>query len=366
MISLRQPLLSGFSASARKELTGAEQTMQAANARYEQEKLAISTKVESSYWELYAAERDYAVQALTLDRAEAFLQETELRAQAGLIGPNQVANAKTFLAEQKLLFLDREEQLDRLSDQLASLLGIRPDAGMQRFTTVDEPPTEFPSAQVDILVENVLQSNLDLKAAEADIEAVRTLAKAAKWESLPDVDLVASVGGNGLGGTVQDVIFGGDTLRTAGSGNFGDALSQVGKRNYGTWSVGLEVSIPIGLRSGLGERDRLRAEVLRTEQNYIEQARLLEEQVRAGCRELYHGQRRLDAAREGVQASQEQVRIGLIEFYNGRTTAFELVRLGADFAVAQQRYSEALVRTARAASELKRLTSGRYPDTTSE
>ena len=60
-------------------------------------------------------------------------------------------------------------------------------------------------------------------------------------------------------------------------------------------------------------------------------------------------------------AAQEQVRIGLIDFYNGRTTAFELVRLGADFATAQQRYSQALVRTAKAAAILKQLTSGAYP-----
>ncbi len=68
----------------------------------------------------------------------------------------------------------------------------------------------------------------------------------------------------------------------------------------------------------------------------------------------------MNAAREGVTAAQEQVRIGLIEFQNGRSTAFELVRLGADFAVAQQRYSQALVRGAKAAASLRQLTSGAY------
>ena len=66
----------------------------------------------------------------------------------------------------------------------------------------------------------------------------------------------------------------------------------------------------------------------------------------------------LTAAKEGVDAAQEQVRIGLIEFENGRSTAFELVRLGADFAVAHERYSQALVRSAKAAANLRQLTSG--------
>ena len=56
------------------------------------------------------------------------------------------------------------------------------------------------------------------------------------------------------------------------------------------------------------------------------------------------------------------MRIGRIEFQNGRTTAFELVRLGEDFAKAQRRYSEALVRTVNAVARLKQLTSGRYPE----
>jgi outer membrane protein len=363
-LSLRQPLLGGFDVSARKDLTKAERDLQAAQARYDQEKLATTAEVERRYWDLYAIERDYAVQKLTRDRGEAFLREAELRAKAGLIGPSQVANAKTFLAEQKLLLLDREEQLDRFSDEFASLIGSRPENGKIRFITVDDPQEDFPIEPVDSLVSIAIRNNLDLQAAKADVNAASALVSAAGWEALPSVDLVGSLGGSGLAGTAQNVIFGGDTLRTTRGGGFGDAIGQVTKRDFPTWSVGVEVSIPIGFRSGLGEEDRLQAEVMIAEQRYIERTRALEEEVRSSYRELFHGQRRLQAAREGVEAAQEQVRIGLIEFQNGRSTAFELVRLGADFAAAQQRYSEAMVRTAKAATTLKQLTSGAYPGTT--
>jgi outer membrane protein TolC len=162
------------------------------------------------------------------------------------------------------------------------------------------------------------------------------------------------------------VIFGEDTLRTNRSGSFGDALSQATNREFPSWSVGIQVSIPIGLREGLGEQDRLEAEVMAAEQRKLEISRLIEQQVRANYRELLHGNRRIEVAREGVDAAGEQVRIGVIEYRNGRTTAFELVRLGADFAVAQERYSRALVRTARAAATLTQLTSGRYPASPTE
>ena len=241
------------------------------------------------------------------------------------------------------------------------MIGKRPDAGKPRLITVDNPPEDFPDQEVNVLVGQSLQKNLTIQAAKADVDARRALSKAAFWEALPKVDLIGSLGGNGLSGTARDVIFGGDTLRTTRGGSFGDAISQSVKRDFPSWSLGVEVSIPILLRSGLGEQDRLEAEVVIAEQRQIQQMRILEEQVRASCRELSNGKRRLKAAREGIEASQEQVRIGLIEFQNGRSTAFELVRLSADFAVAQQRYTQALVRSAKAAANLRQLTSGAYP-----
>jgi outer membrane protein len=359
-LSLRQPLLGGFSISANKNVAKADRDAEAAKARYDQEVLAVATRVEESYWDLYAAERDFAVQKLTRDRADAFLKDTETRARTGLIGPNQVANARTFLAEQEILLLDREEQLDRLSDALASTIGRRPDAGKSRLITTDNPPEDFPIPETDALVKQAQESNLNLQGAKADVEAQRTLARASSWEALPKLDLVASVGGNGLAGTAQDVVFNGVIYGTTRGGTLGEALSQSLKRQFPTWAIGAEFSLPILFRTGLGEEERLDAEVIIAEQRLVQLSRILEEDVRSSCREVFNGKRRLDAAREGVAAAQEQVRIGLVEFQNGRSTAFELVRLGADFAVAQQRYSQALVRSAKAAAHLRQLTSGAY------
>ena len=114
---------------------------------------------------------------LVRDQAEALLREAQLRAKAGLVGPNQVANAQVFLASQQLALLDREEALDRVSE-----IAIR-----------------------------------------ADAEALRALAQGADRDRLPTVDLVGTLGGNGLSGTGQDVVFGADTLRATASGGYGDA-----------------------------------------------------------------------------------------------------------------------------------------------
>lgn len=361
-ITLRQPLLAGFTASGSMDLKQAELNFESAKEQYDQAVLNTNVEVEKAYWNLYTAARNYAVQTLIVERAEAFLKEAQLHQKAGLAGPNQVANAKTFWAEQKLLLIDSDEQFDAQSDQLAVLIGKRPESGNSKFITADNPPNNFPIEPVDNLVEYALNNNLDIQAAEKSIDITNVLVDAASWRVLPQVDLVGSISSNGLGGTAQDVSFPGfEPIHTTTSGSLGNVLSQIFKRKFPGWSIGVELSLPIGLRSGLGEKERLEAGTLNAKQNYIELSRMLEKQIRTSYRELEHGNERLKVSREGVAAAQEQVRIGMIEFRNGKLTAFELVRLAEDFAVAQQRYSDALVKTVKAAADLKKLTSGYYP-----
>ena len=357
-LRLRQSLLGGLWVSGKKNLSEAGEEERMMKARYDHETVAVAAETEKTYWDLHAAERNYAVQMLIRDQARIFLKDTEVRAAAGLVGPNQTATARTYVSEQELLLIDREEQFSAASDRIAELIGVRP---VLRFTTTEDPPSAYPLEPPDVLLAMAKDNNLSLEAARAEVEAKRALADAVGWEWLPTFNLVGAIGGSGLAGNPQEVIFGSDTLRTLRGGTYGDALRQAARRDFPNWSVGLEVSIPIGFRSGRGEKDRLEAEVLSAAQRYIDEERRIESSLLQNYRDVANGARRLELARDGVEAAQEQVRIGLIEFKNGRATAFELVRLGADFAAAQNRYSDALVRTAKGAATLRQLTSGLYP-----
>lgn len=354
-LSVRQPLLHGFGPAAWGDYANSKGAYAAAAHRYADAIAGLRASAESLYWDLYAAERDLAVVQLTRDQALSVLNEAELRAKAGLVGPNQANNARVFLAEQQLAYLDAEDNLTRISDELGSLLERRPPGETQRFRTLDEPSAAPLTESLETLLARALQNNHALQSAEAEIRAARALQRAARWNALPKADLVGALGGNGLSGTGQDVIFGSDTLRNHLDTQFSDALDQALNRDYPTWSVGIRLSMPILRRAERGERSRLAGEVSRAEQRYADLRHRLDERVRAVYRELVTGRDRTSAAEAGVAAARDQVRIGLIEFKNGTTTAFELVRLGADFANSQRRYSQALVRTAKAAAHLEQL-----------
>jgi outer membrane protein TolC len=366
-LELVQPLLQGFGPGASGDRDAAERDLEGAEASYQDTRLATQAQVETVYWSLYAAERDYAVQQLIRDQAASFLDEVRLRSRSGLVGPAEEANARVFLAEQEQLVLDGEEVLDSLSDRLATLLGRRPRPPFLRYRPLESPDrVALPPVSLEELLDLTFTHNRQIVAARRQVDAVSARADGARWNARPQLDLVGRLGGRGLAGTGQDVIldFGEgapDTLSNSLDTSYGDALEQTFKRDFPTWSVGMIFSLPIGGGSTAGERDRLDAEVVRAEQQLEALRRSLGDAVRSEYRELDRSQRRLAFASEGIDASLEQVRIGTLQFRSGRTTAFELVRLGADLADAQRRYSLALVRTARAAANLRRLTAGAYP-----
>lgn len=353
-LTARQPLLQGFGPSANAGVSSAARDRDAARARATDAALAVASDVEATYWDLHAAELDLAVRRLLVQRGESFVTRATERANAGLAGPGEVATARTFLAEQQIESIEREEQLDATSDELATLLGQRPSAGV-RFRTVTEPPGDFPVEAEEALVERALAKNQELRAAKADLAAAEARARAAAWDRLPRLDVSGSIGGNGLTGTGRSVAFLDTTFTTESSGGFSESFDQVKSRDFPSWSLGMSLEVPLGLRAGRGERERRLGEVEVARARADEVQRSVEDQVRARRRELEHGARRFEFAQTGVEASLEQARIGLIQYQNGQTTASELVRFAADVAAAQQRYSDALVRTAKAAAELKRL-----------
>ncbi len=352
-LEVRQPLLRGFGPAANVGVSSSARELDAARARAADARRAAAAEVEAAYWALHSAERDLAVRRLLVAQGNAFVEQAARRAEVGLAGPGEVATARLFLAEQGSAALAAEEQLDVASDALGSLIGRRPSG--ERYRAVTPPPAHFAVEPEDVVLARALEANGELRAAEADVAAAEARARAAGWNRLPQLDLVGSLGGNGLAGDPQPVSFLDTTLVVDESGGFSESVSEVTGRDYPTWSVGMTLEIPLLFREGRGERQRLVAEADRARARREAVRRSVEDRVRARRRELANGEQRLALARAGLDAALEQGRIGRIEYENGRITAFEIARLGADVASAQARYSDALVRTARAAAELARL-----------
>ncbi len=351
-----QPLLRGFGATAtRGELRALDRELEAARRRLEAATTDLHADVEIAYWELYAAERDLAIQRLQRQRAAVFLRDQVLRGRAGATGPGAVAAARRFLAEQEAQLIEVRLRYRAASDRLSEVLGV--SAGRQdRIHCLDEPPAPIAVEPLDATLERALRNNPSLRAAEQDAAAALTRFRRAARNAWPSVEAFGGYGGSGLAGTGRPIVFGGDTVGTSYDTGFDDAWKQVRDHTYPDWSFGVRVRVPVGWRSDRGERERLRGSYERVREAERARRLALENQVRRAHRENELSQEGLQAIRTLVAAAREQARIGRLEYQAGRATAYDLVGIEADLARAEFLESQTLARIARAQTELRRLT----------
>jgi cobalt-zinc-cadmium efflux system outer membrane protein len=351
-----QPILKGFGlAATRGNLRAAQRELEAAQQAMAAATYDLSANVENTYWALYAAEHRLAVQRLLRQRAAVFLRDQVLRGRAGVVGPGAVAIARTFLADQETALLDARLQAAAASDRLAEVIGIRPE-GAEAWQALDTPPAPAPVEPLAAVLARALDANPSLRAARADSAAARARERRARAHAWPMLEAFGGYGASGLSGVGRQIVFGTDTVGTVFDRGFGDAWDQVSGKDFPEWSFGLRLRTTIGWRADRGEYQRQLGNYERAREAARARRLALESEVRAAHRESELGQRELDAALTLVAAAEEQARIARLEYQTGRGTAYDLVNFEADLAGARLRETEVRVRIARAAAELRRLT----------
>jgi len=355
-VDVVQPLLKGFGSDAtRGQLRAADRELEAAQRLLEAANRRVEAETENAYWELYAAERDFLVSRLQRQRAAVFLRDQVLRSRAGVVGPAAVAVARTFLAEQEATLLDARVRLGANADRLAEVIGVPPRPG-ERYRALDTPPLPPAPEPLDTLLARALTANPELIAFEENVRAARARARAAAWNAWPSIDAFGGYGGSGLAGIGQRVVFGADTIGADFDTDFSSAWDQTFGDDFPDWGVGVRVNVPIGWRADRGDLERRRGELEMAEAALDARRLSLETEVRRAHREADDSRRQLDAIETLVESAEEQVRVARLTYQSGRGTAYDLVNIETDLVRARYRESLVLVRVARAATELRRLT----------
>ena len=101
---------------------------------------------------------------------------------------------------------------------------------------------------VESAVREALQNRTDLQQARRQIQGNDTTLRFMRNETLPNLDLIASYGAQGLGGT-QFIRQGsglGSTIIGTVPGGYSDALRTLTGINYPQWNFQLNISYPLG------------------------------------------------------------------------------------------------------------------------
>jgi outer membrane protein TolC len=122
-------------------------------------------------------------------------------------------------------------------------------AGSQDTWNLRVLPTDKPTAHpmpvdVEAAIRTAFEKRTDVVVARKGLERADVSLELSRNQKLPQLDLVASYGGSGVGGT-QRLDGEGNPLPDPIAGGYGDATSQVFANDFPTWRIGVNVSYSI-------------------------------------------------------------------------------------------------------------------------
>jgi outer membrane protein TolC len=251
-LSLTQPLLRNLKIdSGRNQLRIAKKNRELSDVQFHATIINTVASVKGYYYDLIYAFDNLEAARANLELAKKLLNENEIRVKVGTMAPLDVVTAQAEVASREVDVITAENTLAQAQDNLKQAIFPANDAAMwaTQITPVDRPSADPVPVDTEAAVKNALQNRTDVIAARKNLEISDYSLQYSRGQLLPQLDLVASYGTSGAGGTqlVRDGL-GGPVISTL-PGGYGDALSNVFGRDFPTWTIGANVSYSIPNRS---------------------------------------------------------------------------------------------------------------------
>ncbi len=305
--------------------------------------LDIVADVRAAFLAYVSAVNEEEVRKTAVELAERLVLHIDARIKGGAAAEMDRLPAISAAAARKEELLRAEAAARSAEAELKNILGMRSDKEWEeRLIPVAPVDDVSPPGPAETFEEAIRRrpeiAVLRARKAQAEIREV-----AARNQTLPSLDLVASAGLSGLAGTSNPnpLIAGSADYYT---GDYGDGIDRLFSGKYYNWQVGVKTEIPWGMR-------REKAEWARTKAALREQ-RLLEESVYLRIRkevwqarvELESAIARIAATRASTAAAEKKLEAEEKKLSVGRSTIVEVLRF-------QQDLSEAKLAEVRARSD---------------
>jgi len=268
--SLRQSLLDGFRMSANlqgvRTATRARDQAEAARLQVRQEVLSATAR---AYWELWYQRRRVAITEQSLEVAQEEQRIVRLKVEQGTLAPVEQTRVDATVIQAESALLTAQAGARTASDALQVLIGQTPGGDDVNLTTNPVEPRDL-SIEASAVVESALANNpelqsLRLASSNSELDMID-----ARHRRLPDLDVNGTFGLIGL-----DQAPGSDTDTGLGS-----AAGNMMSGDARTWSVGADLSMPLGNRADRGAIDQAKADLRRARLDLEARERTLSQEVR--------------------------------------------------------------------------------------
>jgi len=258
-ITITQPLFRGFGILVNKaDIMIAKNDLLVSKKDFKNTVMDTISKAKTAYYNYVFYLEKYAIEKLSLSRANDLLEANRARYQKGLISSVDLLETEAAAAQREKALLSAEAALKRAEDDLKLITNLvdDPETWNAKIELIDK--IKFQRNDVDLLksLKEAFIYRTDYQAAKLDLLNRNIKIKVAKNELLPTLDLTGSLGLNGLGKDYQSAI-------------------EKTNSDYPDWGVGVKFSLPWGTgdRAKYDQRKLEKVQALlsykRLEQNII-------------------------------------------------------------------------------------------------
>jgi outer membrane protein len=283
------------------------------------------------YWLVVEAQGNLDVARDSMDAAEKTYKRDKRALELGALPPLDIYRSESQVASRRVQVIQAEYAVKEAVDALRMTIGADQDP---YFQAIDIELTEKPDPQGDLrtidaatALQEALMKRPEFDAAHAALANDDTRIHLAHNHLLPELDLLALYGSNGLGGT---------QFTAAGQKINNSSINQMFGFGYPTYEAQLSLTLPIKNRAAKAEMGT--ALVSRRSDLYNE--RMLREQVALDVSNAVHqleqaklsivaGKEALDLANKTMAAEQRKYDLG-------SSTIFLVLEAQTEVAAAQQ------------------------------
>ncbi len=360
-LTVTQPLLRGFGpALNRRFIRIAGNNRKINTMLFHQQLIATVYGIIRLYTDFVALYEDVKVKQESVTAAEKLFSDTKAQVDEGTLAPVEMtrANAQVYSTKQDLINSSGllEEQQAILKNLLTRTGNLDPE--VQAATIIPTDALDIPAQEtirpIQDLFARALAQRPDLGQASLQVENSEIGLKGSQNAVKPEVDLVGAVQSNGLAGPLNPLA---TPIASAPlAGGYGTALDQLFTAKYPTYSIGVQVTVPI--RNRVAEADLARDE-LQLRQSQV-RLRQLQNEARLEVEDAVIAIRRARASYEAaVQArrfQQESLEAEQAKYEVGASTSFFVIQY--ESLLAQAKSTEVAAKSAyvKARAALERAT----------
>jgi outer membrane protein TolC len=344
-----QPLLRNFRIDPlRQQVLLNNKQREIADVQLRQAVAQTTRNVRNSYWDLVAAIANHNVQQQSLELARESLRNNRTRVEVGTMAPIDIVEAEAEVARNEEAVIVSEAAIRTAEDRLRALIA---DPGTTDFWSMRIEPTDQPimapprPIDVDAAVSNAVQNRTDILQTRKQLESADLNIRYYSNQRLPDINLEASYGLIGSGGTEYEFGQGGFPPPIVGQQNrsFSSVLGDVFRNQFPSWTFGVTIGYPIG--QSQAEANLARARLQNTQgQTSLRNLELqVTTAVRDSARQVNTNLKRVQATQVARQLAEQRLQAEQKKFNVGMSTTFIVFQAQRELTAARNAELRAII-----------------------